>query len=64
MKLKSFAHEEFSTNQYSSVEVIKKKIDNKTDLFGRGHLYKKIEIDKSFPKYIRDNLKEFKKFII
>ena len=34
------------------------------DLFERGHIYQKKEIDNTFPKYLIDNQDKFKKFII
>ena len=64
LKLKTFAHQEFSGNEFSSIEVIKNKINNKSDLFNRGHTYEKIELDESFPKYILDNKNKFKEYII
>ena len=64
LKLKTFAHEEYAKNEYSSIEVIERKIKKGTDLFGRGHVYKKVALDESFPEYILNNLKEFQKFII
>ena len=64
LKLKTFAHEEFSDEKYSSVKVIQEKIEKRLDLFGRGHTYKKIEIDESFPDYIIKNLDEFNEYII
>lgn len=62
-KLKTFAHSEFSTDKFSSIKVIKRKIRDKEDLFGRDHFYTKIKLDKSFPKYILKNKNKFKKFI-
>ncbi len=64
IKLKTFAHTEFLENKFSSIEIIKKKIDNKIDLFERGHVYKKIELDNSFPKYLIENKELYKKFIL
>ena len=64
IKLKTFAHTEYSLSKFSSVLNIKKKIENLQDLFGRGHKYKKIEIDKSFPLFLRRNKLRYKKFII
>ena len=63
-KLKTFAHTEYSDDKFSSIEIIKKKIANKIDLFERGENYEKQEINKEFPKYLRDNLTKFKEFII
>ena len=63
-KLKTFAHSEFSDEKFSSIDVIKKKIENKEDLFERGYLYTKIKIDNSFPEYILKNKSNLKKFIL
>ena len=64
LKLRTFAHSEFADDKYSSSKVIKKKIDLRMDLFERGHIYQKKEIDNTFPKYLIDNQDKFKKFII
>ena len=64
LKLKTFAHSEFSSEEFSSPTVIKEKIEKKIDLFNRGHNYKKIEINETFPKYFLNNLEKYKKFII
>ena len=64
LKLKTFAHSDFAEDKYSSPKIIKKKIDLRIDLFERGHIYKKKEIDNTFPKYLNENQDKFKKFII
>ena len=64
LKLKTFAHSEFAAEKFSSVESIKNNINNRVDLFGRGHKYEKIEIDHTFPNYLINNKEMFKKFII
>ena len=64
LKLKTFAHQEFSGNEFSSIEVIKNKINNKSDLFNRGHKYEKVELNERFPEYILDNKNKFKEYII
>ena len=63
-KLKTFAHEEYSNDRFSSVDVIKKKIIEKKDLFERGEIYNKVELDESFPDYLISNQEKFKEFII
>ena len=63
-KLKTFQDSEFSGESYSSIEVIKRKISNLEDLFGRNHKYEKVDINEEFPKYIRMNKNYFKNFII
>ena len=64
LKLKTFAHSKFASENYSSPSVIKKNIEKKNDLFGRGHIYEKVEIDNTFPKYLINNQDKFNKFII
>ena len=64
LKLKTFAHAEFAGEKFSSIDVIKRKIDEGVDLFDRGHNYQKIIIDEDFPKYLFQNLDKYKKFII
>ena len=64
LKLQTFAHSEFSISKYSDVNIIKYKIKNKMDLFERGHLYKKVKIDSSFPKYLIENNDKYKKYIL
>ena len=60
LKLKTFAHSEFSGKKFSSIKVIKSKIKEKKDLFDRGHVYKKIKINKNFPKFLLKNKKYIK----
>ena len=64
IKLKKFAHKEFSGEEFSSVEIIKDKIKRKIDLFNRGHTYKIINLNNNFPRYILNNLEKFKQHII
>ena len=64
VKLKSFAHTEFSKDQYSSPSIIKHKIDQKIDLFNRGHKYTKIDLDSTYPKFILDNKNQLNDFIL
>ena len=63
-KLKTFAHSEFSGDQFSSIEIIKKKIEEKVDLFNRGHKYSYVKIDDTFPRYLLSNLEKYKDFIL
>ena len=64
IKLKTFAHSEFSGKRFSSHKIIMEKIKKKKDLFERGHVYKKVKLDKDFPKFLIDNKKRYKKFIL
>tara|TARA_B100001121_G_scaffold302841_1_gene315942 strand:- start:29 stop:829 length:801 start_codon:yes stop_codon:yes gene_type:complete len=64
LKLRTFAHSEFSGQRFSSQKTIDEKIKNKKDLFERGHVYKKVKLNKDFPKFLLDNKKKYKKFIL
>tara|TARA_B100000965_G_C19437397_1_gene689248 strand:- start:101 stop:913 length:813 start_codon:yes stop_codon:yes gene_type:complete len=62
-KLKTFAHSEFAGEEFSSVDIIKEKIKQRVDLFNRDHVFSRIKIDKNYPKYITDNLNQFRTYI-
>ena len=63
-KIKSFAHEEFNKDQFLDVAKITKSIAEGKDLFNREQKYSKIDLDKSFPKYVFDNEFKLKDWII
>ena len=64
LKLKTFAHTEFSSDKFSSVDVIKEKISKKIDLFKRNHKYTKKDLDSTFPRYILENREKYKEWIL
>ena len=64
LKLKTFAHTEFSADRFSDKEIIKEKIEKMIDLFERGHKYEKVYLDETYPKYLIDNLNKYKDFIL
>ena len=63
-KLKTFAHTEFSKEEFSSPEIIESKIFKQIDLFNRGHQYKVIDLDESFPVFLLKNHQIYKDFIL
>ncbi len=63
LKLKTFAHTEFNSKEFYSVENIRNKINKKIDLFNRGHNYRVIEIDDRFPEYLQKNREKYKSYI-
>jgi beta-1,4-mannosyl-glycoprotein beta-1,4-N-acetylglucosaminyltransferase len=63
-KLESYAHKEFNTPHFTNLDHINYSIENKKDLFNRNIEYTKIQIDNSFPKYIKDNKDLFKDWIL
>jgi beta-1,4-mannosyl-glycoprotein beta-1,4-N-acetylglucosaminyltransferase len=62
-KLKTFAHTEFNNEKYTKTDIISYKIKNFYDLFQRGQKFKRIELDKTFPKYILENKNEYMEWI-
>ena len=64
VKLKTFAHAEYSGEEFSSAEIIKNKIDKKIDLFNRGETYEVVKINEEFPKYLLDNLNKYEDWIV
>ena len=63
-KLKTFAHAEFGKEEFSSPKIIETKILKKIDLFNRGHQYKVIDLDESFPAFLLKNHQIYKDFIL
>ena len=64
IKLKTFAHSEFSLEKFSNPKIIEKKIESRVDLFERGHKFTKVNFDSSFPEYIHKNKMNYNKWII
>ena len=64
LKLKTFAHSEFSEKKYSDIDIIRSKIEKKIDLFDRGHQYKEVAFDETFPDYLYANYNFYKNFIL
>lgn len=64
IKLKTFAHSEFSEAKYSDPRIIDKKIKHREDLFGRNHFFKKIpkENYSILPNFILNNFDEYKNY--
>ena len=63
-KIISYSHQEYNTKEYTNVQSIENKILSGKDLFNRKIIYKKVEVDDSFPKYIVKNKKLFKDWIV
>jgi beta-1,4-mannosyl-glycoprotein beta-1,4-N-acetylglucosaminyltransferase len=63
-KIKSFAHSEYDSEKFTSIENIEKSINEKKDLFHRNdHILEKVEIDNTYPDYIINNKSILKDFI-
>jgi len=63
-KIKSFAHGEFNKANIANEESIRLKIEKGQDIFERGYELKKVEVDSTFPGYIRKNKDKLKKWIV
>ena len=63
-KFKSLAETSWDNEKFSNLDIIKKKINDKIDLFDRGHLYNRVNIDESYPDYILNNKEKLKEWII
>lgn len=63
-KINNMAHTELNENNFKNLQDIKNKIQNLKDIFDRKNLYKKVKVDKTYPKYILKNKNKFKNFIL
>ena len=63
-KINSFSHGEHNKSEFANKESIEEKIKMKKNIFDLGFSYKKVDMDKSFPKYILENKDKFKEWII
>ena len=63
-KIKTFAHNELNKKEFVNLNNIKKCIREFKDLFNRKANFKKIKIDKKFPKYIFENRKKLSRWIV
>ena len=64
LKIRSYSHGEFNTNQITNEENIKQKIKDNKDIFDRGFRLEQIKIDGSFPDYINENQNLLKDWIV
>ena len=63
-KIMAFGHAEYNKPEYVDLNNIGKKINKSIDLFDRKQLYKKINLDNSFPKIIFEKDYILKKWVI
>jgi len=63
-KIKSFAHSEYNDQKYLNINLIKKKILERKDLFDRSNKFNKIENEKKLPEYLIKNKKKFKSLML
>ena len=64
-KIKSWTHSELDINENNDLDIIKKRVKDKKDLFGREIKYSKLELsEKYFPEYLIKNRNLYKIWII
>lgn len=64
-KIKSFAHQEYNSIEYTDISQIEKKVILGYDIFnrGQGKRYASIKVNNNFPKYLLLNQKKYSKLI-
>jgi len=50
--------------KYLEIKEIKRRMEHGLDIIGRDEVYKAQKIDDSFPKYILQNIKKYKDWIV
>ena len=63
-KIKAYSHQEYNNEEFTDINSIENKINNLKDLFNRNIKYQKVELDDTFPKYILENKKDLKNWIV
>ena len=63
-KIKSYSHSEFNKPEFTDEKKIAQRIENKVDIFDRNYKYQKVDLDKTFPKYILENISKYQNWII
>ena len=60
--MKAYGHGELNTQKFTDINYIKQRISDRMDVFSDVRL-KKVEIDDTFPDYVKKNIEKFKEFI-
>ena len=64
-KIQSWTHSELDTVENSDLDVIRKRVKENKDLFGREIKYSKLEFsEKYFPEYLVKNKNSYQNWII
>ena len=59
-KLESFSHQELNTEDIKNKDRLAKILEQGLDLFGRDIKYNFVDVDDTYPKYIKNNIEWFK----
>lgn len=63
-KIMNFSHQEYNTKYYLDEERLTTQIYEGKDIFERGFEYKIVDIDKTFPLYLRENKDKFNELLL
>jgi len=63
-KLKSLAETKWNKEEFYNIVVIQDKIKKRQDLFNRGHVYRKVNLENSLPKFILENREKYSYWIV
>ena len=44
--------------------ILRIRLNKKKDLFNRGHIFEQVEINESYPRYLQENKKKYREWII
>lgn len=59
-KIKASAHAEYNTPEFTNPQKVAQLVNEGKDVFGRPLEYKFVDIDESYPAYIKENIAKFK----
>ena len=63
-KIMSYAHQEYNNSNKNNIDLIQKRVDEKRDILDRDFVYKKINLDSTFPDFIIKNKDKLKAWIL
>lgn len=63
-KTNAFCHGELNQEKFKNEKLIESKIQNLQDIYDRDIIYQKIQIDKTFPKFLINNLNYYNRWIL
>jgi len=62
-KIAAYAHQEFNNPRFTDADHISRAISNQTDILGDGKRLGWVDVDKSYPRFIRENPERFKDWL-
>ena len=64
LKIQSYTHKEYDNNEIANLDNIKRKIEDKKDIFNRDIKLKKESLDSSYPEYLIKNHIKYKNYLL